>query len=193
MNRRDIVYMKTFGPGVLTHACCTSWAISESDANVARQMSSIVLAGVPAFSVKLAESPVVHNAIIKAWLSFYELNKKDLVYGQMTPLLPTPPSAALRIESDGQAFFGFFEAIPGLVEITKPVNKITMVNAFNKRTVTRLEGVKGIWQLQVYDHLWKLTDTTTLKSDVKNGLNINITGYSECHSIILTNKKTISA
>jgi len=37
MNRRDIVYMKTFGPGILTHACCTNWAISESDVNVARR------------------------------------------------------------------------------------------------------------------------------------------------------------
>jgi len=91
MNRRDIVYLKTFGPGVLTHACCTSWAITESDVNVARQMASIVLAGVPAFSVKLAESPASHNAIVKAWLAFYELNKRDLVFGRMTPLLPTPP------------------------------------------------------------------------------------------------------
>ena len=39
MNRRDVVYMKTYGEGVLTHACCTSWAISESDVNVARQMA----------------------------------------------------------------------------------------------------------------------------------------------------------
>ncbi len=186
MNRRDIVYMKTYGPGVLTHACCTSWTISESDLNVARQMASIVLAGVPAFSVKLAESPKTHNAIIKAWLSFYELNKKDLAYGQMTPLLPTPPSAALRIEYEKQAFFGFFEAIPGLIETTKPVDKITLVNAFNKRTVTRLEGVKGTWHLQVYDQAWQPTNTTILKSDAENGLNINIAGQSECHSIILT-------
>ncbi len=186
MNRRDIVYMKTFGPGVLTHACCTSWTISESDVNVARQMASIVLAGVPAFSVKLAESPETHNAVIKAWLAFYELNKKDLVYGQMTPLLPTPPSAALRIECEKQAFFGFFEAVPGLIEITKPVDKIILVNAFNKRTVTRLEAVKGIWQLQVYDQIWQPVSTTTLKADAKKGLNINITGSSECHSIVLT-------
>ncbi len=190
MNRRDIVYMKTFGPGVLTHACCTSWSISERDVNVARQMASIVLAGVPAFSVKLDESPETHNAIIKAWLSFYELNKEDFVYGQMIPLLPTPPSAALRIEGDKQAFFGFFEAIPGLIEATKLVDKIVLINAFNKRTVTRLEGLKGTWQLQVYDHYWHPTETTTLRADTKNGMNINITSYYECHSIILTKRNS---
>lgn len=186
MNRRDIVYMKTFGPGVLTHACCTSWTISESDVNVARQMASIVLAGVPAFSVKLSESPATHNAIVKAWLAFYELNKSDLVLGRMTPLLPTPPSAALRIEGEKQTFFGFFEAMPGLIETTKSVNKIILINAFNKRTSTRLEGVKGTWQVQVYDQVWRPMDKTILKTDTNGGLNINLAGPNECHVIVLT-------
>jgi hypothetical protein len=186
MNRRDVVYMKTFGPGVLTHACCTSWAITESDVNVARQMASVVLAGVPAFSVKLAESPARHNAIIKAWLAFYEPNKRDLVLGRMTPLLPTPPSAALRIEAEKQAFFGFFEAMPGLIELTSPVNKITLVNAFSNRTVTRLEGVSGEWQAQLYDEAWQPIRKTRLKSDDARGLNINLAGPSECHTIVLS-------
>jgi hypothetical protein len=186
MNRRDVVYMKTFGPGVLTHACCTSWAISESDVNVARQMASIVLAGVPAFSVKLAESPATHNAIVKAWLAFYEMNKRDLVLGRMTPLLPTPPSAALRIEGEEQAIFGFFEAIPGLIEVTKPVNRITLVNGLSKRTTTRLEGVNGKWQAQVYDQTWLPVKKTLLETDVNGGLNINLAGPTACNAIVLT-------
>jgi hypothetical protein len=188
MNRRDIVYLKTFGSGVLTHACCTSWAISESDVNVARHMASIVLAGVPAFSVKLAESPASHNTIIKAWLAFYEQNKRDLVLGRTTPLLPTPPSAALRIEGGKQAFFGFFEAVPGLIEVTKPVSQITLVNAFSKRTATRLEGVKGNWQAELYDQAWRPMTRMKLKTDSKGGVNINFTGPSECHTIVLTKK-----
>ena len=188
MNRRDIVYLKTFGPGVLTHACCTSWAVSESDGNVARQMASMVLAGVPAFSVKLAESPATHNAIVKAWLAFYEPNKCDLVFGRLTPLLPTPPSAALRTESEKQAFFGFFEAVPGLIEVTKPVNTITLVNAFSKRTATRLEGVKGDWEAQVYDQAWQPMNKVELKTDADGGLIINLTGPTECHTIVLTKK-----
>jgi hypothetical protein len=188
MNRRDIVYMKTFGPGVLTHACCTSWAISESDVNVARQMASIVMAGVPAFSVKLAESPATHNAIVKAWLAFYELNKRDLVLGRMTPLLATPPSAALRIDGEKQEFFGFFEAMPGLIEVTKPSDKITLVNAFAKRTTTRLEGVNGDWLAQVYDQTWQPVSKTMLKTDVNGGLDINLAGPTACHAIVLTKK-----
>jgi Glycosyl hydrolases family 31 TIM-barrel domain len=186
MNRRDVVYMKTFGPGVLTHACCTSWANSESDENVARQMASIVLAGVPAFSVNLGEQSASHNAIMKAWLDFYERNQRDLVLGRMTPLLPTPPSAALRIERGRQAFFGFFEAVPGLIHVAGPVSKITLVNAFDKRTVTRLEGVKGEWQAQIYDQGWQPAGQAHLKTDASGGLNINLAGTTRCSAIVLT-------
>jgi hypothetical protein len=186
MNRRDIVYLKTFGPGVLTHACCTSWPISESNENVARQMASIVMAGVPAFSVKLAESPATHNTIIKAWLSFYQSNSKDLLNGEMIPLLPTPPSAAIRIEAGKQAFFGFFEALPGLTQVSsEKINKITIINAFSSRTVTRLEGVEGEWRAQVYDQSWNLVSQTILRSDPQGGLNININGSIGCHEIVL--------
>lgn len=135
MNRRDVVYMKSFGKGVLTHACCTSWAISESDLNVARQMASITLAGVPAISNILSASPLNHDIIIKEWFAFYEANKHDLIEGRMTPLLPTPPSAAIRIEGEKKAFFGFYEAMPGLIELTREIDTVTIVNAFSNRTV----------------------------------------------------------
>ncbi|MGO9200153.1 MAG: hypothetical protein ACLQM8_06380, partial [Limisphaerales bacterium] len=166
--------------------------ITESDVNVARQMASIVLAGVPAFSVKLAESPPTHNAIVKAWLAFYEPAKHDLVLGRMTPLLPTPPSAALRIEGEKQAFFGFFEALPGLIEVTKPVDRITLVNAFSKRTATRLEGVSGDWQAQVYDQAWQPIRAMSLKTDANGGLNINCAGPTECHAIVLARKRSMT-
>jgi hypothetical protein len=186
MNRRDVLYLKTLGPGVLTHACCTSWPISESSENVTRQMASIVMAGVPAFSVKLAESPAEHNAIIKAWLSYYESNRQELVNGEMTPLLPTPPSAAIRIEEGKQAFFGFFEALPGLIEISsEKINKITLINAFSNRTVTRLERVEGEWLAKIYDQTWNLVSQTILKSDPQGGLNINLKGSTGCHEIVL--------
>lgn len=189
MNRRDVVYMKTYGEGVLTHACCTSWAISESDENVARQMASIVLAGVPAFSVKLAESPRSHNEIIAAWLKFYEPNKRDLVLGRMTPLLPTPPSAALRIEAEKQAFFGFFEAAPGLLQLTRPVDNVTLVNAFSKRTFARIEGLaEGTYKVEVFDQLWKPVSQSMMKSD-RGGLTLDVAGRSRCHCIVISPKK----
>lgn len=187
MNRRDVVYMKTFGKGVLTHACCTSWAISESDLNVARQMASITMAGVPAFSNILANSPINHDVIIKAWLKFYDINKKELVLGCMTPLLSTPPSAAIKILDEKKVFIGFFEAMPGLIDVNKQVDTITIVNAFTEKTVTYLEGIKkGQWKLQKYDHCWNLLDSVELNTDKNGGLNVNVSNSYACHSIILT-------
>lgn len=90
-------------------------------------------------------------------------------------------------ESDKQAFFGFFEAVPGLVKVTKLVNKITIVIAFNERTATRLEGIKGsTWRAQVYDRVWQSVKETKLKVDPNGGLSINLTGPGACHSIVLT-------
>jgi alpha-galactosidase len=184
MNRRDVIFMKTFGTGVLTHACCTSWAISETDDNIARQMASITLAGVPSFTEKLAESPDSHNKIIKAWLKYYKENKQALMLGTMTPLLPTPPSAALRIEYKNQAFFGLFEVIPGLLQLSQPADKVTIVNAYSDRLVTRLEGVSGQCKIKVYDQLWNLISEQTMKTDAK-GINLNITGPSAVFSVII--------
>ncbi|MGV3761749.1 MAG: alpha-galactosidase [Parapedobacter sp.] len=185
MNRRDVVFLKTYGAGVLTHACCTSWAISESDVNVARQMASITLAGVPAFSVILQDSPTTHNQIVKAWLEFYHRHKEDLVLGQLTPLLPTPPSALLKVVRNKQAFFGFFEAIPGLITV-EGVRKIFIINAYSNRTTTRLEGVSGQWKVGVFDQVWEEEYALTLAADENNGLNLNLSASTGCHAVMLT-------
>lgn len=184
MNRRDIVYLKTFGAGVLTHACCTSWPISESGENVARHMASITMAGVPAFSVKLAESPQPHNDIIRAWLKFYDSNKEDLVMGRMTPLLPTPPSAAVCIEGKDKAFFGFFEAIPGLIHVSHPVDSVVLVNAFSNRLATRLEGVAGDYTADVFDQVWAPVASTPVKNDGK-GICLDFSAPSKCFAVVL--------
>ena len=185
VNRRDVVYLKTLGPGVLTHACCTSWPISESELNVARQMASVVLAGVPAFSVKLAESPAAHNEIIRQWLAFYERHKRALQFGHMTPLLPTPPSAALRIEAPDEAFFGLFEAAPGWLPLTRPVPRVTIVNAFSTQLVGRLQGAEGTWRAEIFDQSWKPLGTQTLTSQ-EGGLTLNFHGPTACFSVVLT-------
>ena len=187
MNRRDVLFMKTLGDGVLTHACCTSWAISESDVNVARQMASITLAGVPALSNILTGSPPGHDTIIKKWLQFYEANKQDLILGTMTPLLPTPPSAAIKIEGNKKTFFGFFEAIPGLVEASFRSDTVVIVNAFRDRTTTRVEGIKeGKWVSTIFDPYWNHVGSALHTTDASGGINLDINGKEACHTVILT-------
>lgn len=190
MNRRDVLFLKTLGKGVITHACCTSWAVSESDLNVARQMASITLAGVPALSHILQNSPPSHNTIIKKWLQFYEENKRDLILGTMTPLMPTPPSAAIKIVGHKKTFFGFFEAVPGLIEGTTESDTVIIVNAYKKRTSTRLEGIKeGEWVSNIYDQYWNPVGKANCTTDAAGGINLNIHAKEACHTIILTREK----
>lgn len=63
-----------------------------------------------------------------------------------------------------------------------------VINAFSKRTATRLEGVRGTWQAQVYDQAWHPAFKLRLKTDVKGGLNLNLAAPTECHAIVLTKR-----
>lgn len=183
-NRRDVVFMKTYGAGVLTHACSSSWTISESDVNVAKHMCSIIMAGVPFFSVLLNKSPLSHKQIIKIWLDFYHQHKEDLVLGEMKPLLPTPPSAVLYTKGKKNVFIGFFEAVIGLVQVDQ-TDTVFIMNAFSCRTNTRLEGLTGDWELQVYDHAWKALEKKRLSVDSRGGINLNVCATTDCHVMSL--------
>src|SRR5690606_24257550 len=99
--------------------------------------------------------------------------KEELVLGQLKPLIPTPPSAILKIVSNKQVFFGFFEAVPGLVTVEGP-RKIYIINAHTNRTTTRVEGVAGQWKAEIYDQVWDKEHTLSLTADENNGLNLNL-------------------
>src|SRR5690606_38252448 len=131
------------------------------------------------------DSPTTHNQIIKAWLEFYERNKEDLVLGQLTPLIPTPPSAILKIVRNRQTFFGFFEAVPGLVTV-EGARKITIINAYTNRTTTRVEGVTGQWKVEAYDQVWEKEQVISLTADENNGLNLTLSASTGCHTVTLT-------
>ena len=107
----------------------------------------------------------------------------------MTPLIPTPPSAALRIECEKQAFFGFFEALPGLHELTRPVEKNhagqCLVQPSGNPPGRRVRRIVGDYKAEIFDQAWKPVSTQTIKHD-GNGLNLNLTGPSGCFSVVLT-------
>ncbi|GAJ10981.1 unnamed protein product, partial [marine sediment metagenome] len=92
-NRREVVVMKSYSSGVLTHACCTCWSPNEKDGVVAKHLASITLAGVPSISVDLTSIPQSHKQLIKGWFNFYNQHKEELMYGDFKPLVPNFPSA----------------------------------------------------------------------------------------------------
>ena len=75
-----------------------------------------------------------------------------------------------------------------MVTVSKPYSKITLVNAFSDRLATRLEGISGTFQMDVFDRLWNLKSSSTVTTD-KTGLNLNIEDKSGCFSVVLSQKK----
>ena len=137
MNRREVLFMKPYANGVLTHACCTCWHRSESDENVARHMASVVLAGVPAVSVDLVTVPESHRRIIRSWLGFYNQHRDELLHGKMSPLAFFPAAGALSITGKTRNYIGLFETVPPLIELPEPRNEIYLVNCTGERLVTQ--------------------------------------------------------
>ncbi len=83
------------------------------------------------------------------------------------------------------ASFGLFEAAPGLLSLTRPANRITVVNAFSDRLVGRLEGVEGTWRADIFDYRFKPAGSRTLKIE-EGGLSLNLRGRDACFTVVLT-------
>jgi hypothetical protein len=152
MNRREVMFMKPYASGVLTHACCTCWHREESDENVARHMASVVLAGVPAISVDLVSIPESHRRIIRSWLGFYNQHREELLHGKMAPLAFFPAAGALSIAGKTRNYIGLFETVPPLIELPEPRNEVYLVNCTGERLVTHLAKLRGRFACKIFNH-----------------------------------------
>lgn len=173
MNRREVMLMKPYAGGVLTHACCTCWHRDESDANVARHMASVVLAGVPAVSVDLMRVPDSHHRIIRAWLSFYHQHRDELLHGQMGPLAFLPAAGALSVTSAARNYIGLFETVPPLIELPETRDEIYIVNCTGGRLVTRLTNIRGRFTGKIRDHVLASVRDFDLQADGELPLDVS--------------------
>jgi len=151
-NRREVVVMKSYSSGVLTHACCTCWSPNEKDGVVAKHLASITLAGVPSISVDLTSIPQSHKQLIKGWFNFYNQHKEELMYGDFKPLVPNFPSAAVKIEGKKEAFVGCFDVIPGSIIFSKAFEKIYLVNCnLNTLNTVLMDSFSGTFFIRVFN------------------------------------------
>ena len=153
MNRREVMFMKPYANGVMTHACCTCWHRDESDENVARHMASMVLAGVPAVSVDLVSLPESHRTIIRSWLDFYNQHRDELLHGKMSSLALFPAGGALSIAGHTKNYIGLYETVPPVIELPEHRDAVYLVNCTGNRLVTNLANLRGRFSVKVYNHL----------------------------------------
>jgi len=165
MNRREVMFMKPYANGVLTHACCTCWHRAESDENVARHMASVVLAGVPAVSVDPVTFPKKHRRIIRAWIGFYNQHRAELLRGAMSPLAFFPAAGAFSITGKSRNYIGLFETAPPVIELEELRNEIYLVKCTGERLVSSLASLRGRFSCKVYDHLLAPVRELDLRAD----------------------------
>jgi hypothetical protein len=174
-NRREVVVMRAYGRGVLTHACCTCWGPHETDAIVARHLASVVLAGVPAVSIDLTRFPESHLEGIRRWLAFYHRHRHALIEGELRPLVFMPPSAAIRVESGREAFVGYFEALPGITPLSRPFDELHLINCAHPDLHTRLTNQTGAYEVELLDHYLRPTGTGPRRLEAgPNGLHLDL-------------------
>lgn len=175
-NRREVVVMKAYGAGVLTHACCTCWSPDETEEMVARHLASVVLAGVPAVSIDLTKFPENHLAGIRAWLAFYDNHKRELMLGEMRPLSFMPPSAVTRTEAEEAAFVGYFEAMPGVTPLSRNFDEVYLINCVAERLHTLLPSQHGQFSIKLFDHFLRPLDHEQRTIDAGDeGLHLELT------------------
>jgi alpha-galactosidase len=174
-NRREVVVTRAYGAGVLTHACCTCWAPDETDLMVAKHLASVVLAGVPAISIDLTRFPESHLEGIRSWLSFYQQHRRELMLGEMRPLVFMPPSAVVRTEAEDIAFVGYFEGLPGITSLSKDFDELFLVNCYADDLHTLLPSQRGRYEMTLYDHFLRpLEERQDVVEATSDGLDLRL-------------------
>lgn len=150
--RRDAIFLRSFGPGLIPYTFHGLWPDSEPDTGVAMHMASYSLLMVPVVCQDLTRLSPGHLSVVKAWLRFYREHAADIIYGDLEPLVFEPISAAFRIERNHKAFVNCFEVVPGTVPLAGKPSEIYLFNGVVKDFSTRITGVEGRFRGQWLDH-----------------------------------------
>ena len=165
--RRHLTLIRSWCRGVAPHADYAYWTPGESDENVSRFMAVISLYGVPTLSVDFDALPETHLSIIKAWLSFYHRNKRNLIDGRFEPLSDDFHYSVARVSAKGSTYIPCFlrewpSAIPLL---SGSSDTVVLVNGSSRPSIlTRLEGAGSACRMTVTDRMLRpLADPVAVK------------------------------
>ncbi len=86
--------------------------------------------------------------------------QRALMLGELRPLGFMPPSAVVRIESERQAFVGYFESLPGVTPLTRAFDEVYLINAIAPELLTLLPNQHGAYRVELLDHFLRPLDIT---------------------------------
>ncbi len=99
-NKTGIVDLRMISGGSAVHSDMLMWHREEKPEHAALQLLS-TLFGVPQISIRLAEAPEIHRALIKSFLTFWRENREVLLDGDLKVEAPDGCYSLVSSEKDG--------------------------------------------------------------------------------------------
>ncbi len=152
--RLRAMVMRPFSAGILTGTDEMYWDPAISDTDAARFMATVVFTGVPYFGPNLLAEPASRGEMLKAWLGFYEANRKDLTEGDFSPYGDRDhPDQFIEGQEATYIYYGSRKARPLI--LTKATDKIYIVNTSQSASIDLpITGLQsGDYQADISDLL----------------------------------------
>lgn len=160
-NRRFGVYVRSFAKGVVVKTDPTMWSPKCSPQEVAKHLQTMIMGGVPAFSLDLPSLPPSHLQIMSAYLKFYKEHRDSLLKGKFYPLGSNPSFPFLVIEGE-KTFIYIGAPSPLRVPLSSQPREIYILNASEGGDVVLHSSLlSGAWQGEIYDEKLQLIDRKT--------------------------------
>jgi len=133
-NRRFGVYVRSFAQGVAIKTDPTMWSSGCSVQEVAKHCATMIMGGIPAFSLDFPSLPSSHLAILSAYLSFYKKHKESLLKGQFRPLSAIPSFPLNLIEGKESFLYIGQNSLP-LLKLNEQTEEIYIFNCSEEEEV----------------------------------------------------------
>lgn len=104
MNRLLGINLRTFADGMVIKTDPAIWRPNDSDVIAAKSCSTMIMGGVPSFSLDLPALPEKHRSILKSWINFYRTHREELLHGEFRPFGSDFASPEMKIEGKTEAF-----------------------------------------------------------------------------------------
>jgi alpha-galactosidase len=150
-NRRLGVYVRAFAKGVVVKTDPTMWSAKCPPEEVAKHCATMIMGGVPAFSLDLPSLPQSHLKILSAYLSFYKKHRDALLKGNFRPLTALPSFPINIIEGKESFLYIGQEAVPPIT-IPNDCEELYIFNCTERDTLSfPLEGIEKFKKMVVYN------------------------------------------
>jgi alpha-galactosidase len=159
-NKMGIVDLRMISGGSAVHSDMLMWHKEEPVENAALQLLSTIY-GVPQISIRLAEAPEEHRAVIKTFLDFWRANRETLLSGDLRVETPDGSYSLVASRKDGREVAVRYMNVPFTVE--KGI-ETTLFNADADERVV-IFGADGA-EYKVTDCLGRLLSEGTLHGSV---------------------------